>query len=241
MIILAVLVVVGVVILAMPKRGLTPTTNRPSADLSAVTITTSDGIKLAATVKYPVRNTPAPAVILLHQYGADRHQWDAYLSAFLDHGFAVLSYDMRGFGNSRLPSIPTDQVTHLNSLPLDLPAVIAYLKSKSGIDPARISVVGASIGADVAFVGLGSHLGLYRGALLSPVVRDQTLDGRGVTDFNPSAMIGIASDLEQADLNNFMDRITDPKESKVIPSGGHGVELLKTTGVLNDVMQWISQ
>lgn len=238
----AVIVAIAVtVFMVRPKPTLAPTTN--TADPSAVTITTDDGIQLAATVKYPVRDSLSPAVILLHQYGQDRHQWDPYLQSFLTAGagIAVLSYDMRGFGDSRIANIPASQEEHLDSLPKDLPAVIAYLKRQPSIDPEKISVIGASIGADVAFVGIGSNLGLYRAALLSPVVRGTALDGHQVSGFAPAGVYGLSDDKEQSDLKTFMAKVGDLKQETIVPGGGHGVELLTAAGVLDGIIAWISR
>ena len=236
-----ILAIAAVALMLRPKHILAPTTNM--TDPSAVTITTDDGVQLAATVKYPVRDSLSPAVILLHQYGQDRRQWDPYLQPFLaaGAGIAVLSYDMRGFGDSRIANIPASQAEHLNSLPKDLPAVIAYLKRQPSIDPEKISVIGASIGADVAFVGMGSRLGLYRAVLLSPVVRGTALDGHQVSDFAPVGVYGLSDDKEQGDLKTFMAKVGNPKQDKIVPRGGHGIELLTAAGVLDGIIAWISR
>lgn len=208
-------------------------------DTSQIHITTGDGITLAATIKYPVRNVLSPVVILLHDYGQDRHQWDPYLQKFLDAGIAVLSYDMRGFGDSRLPTIPTNQDDHLNSLTNDLPAVMEYIQQQPAIDQNRIMIVGASIGADVAFVVSGSGLGITRTVLLSPVVRSTTLDGHLVENFGPKNIFGIASDSEKTDLESFMSRVADPKQTSIIPNDGHGIALLSSSSVMESIIAWL--
>ncbi len=221
-----------------PPATLAPATPR---DKSAITITTADGVKLAATYKAPAGQILSPVVILLHEYGQDRHQWDPYRPSFLAAGIAVLSYDMRGFGESRLAVIPPDQATHLNSLPLDLPAVLNYLKAQPHLDQSKISLVGASIGADVAFVASGSQLDVHRAVLLSPVVSGPALDGHTVPGFAPAGVFGLSSTQTEGDLNVFMAKVKDPQQIKVISGGGPGLELLATAGVLDSVIQWIKQ
>lgn len=179
------LVVVAVVLGALtfrPRHSLAPTTN---TDPSSITMTTSDGLSLAATLKMPSGSTAAPAVILLHEYGKDRHEWDAQLDAWVQAGFIVLSYDMRGFGESRLPSIPVSQDDHLRSLVLDVPTAIAYLKTLPRTDNARISIVGVGVGGDVAWQVAGSALGIHRVAVLAPQGAT-VLDGSTVKDFTPT-------------------------------------------------------
>lgn len=239
-VIAGVVFVVALLFLFMrPKETVVPADTNTTVDTSQVTITTDDGVALAATIKYPVRNVLSPAVILLHQYGQDRHQWDPYLQGFLDAGVVVLSYDMRGFGTSRLAAIPTDLQTHLDSLPNDLPAVIAYLRAQPSIDQDKISIIGASIGADVAYVGIGSGLGLYRAGMLSPVVRGTALDGHLVKDFAPRGVIAIASEAEQDEAETFMAKVKDPKRTTIVEGNDHGLELLSDPTHLESLITWI--
>ncbi len=232
---------VGLIVMAVvfrsPKK--TVTTKTSTVDTSAITIATPDGLQLSATIKYPIRNVQVPAVILLHEYGQDRHQWDPYIQQFNDAGYAVLSYDMRGFGASRLKSIPANQAEHLKSLGADVPAVISYLEQQPSINHDRISLIGASIGANVAFVAHSLHLNIYRTVLLSPVVRDGMETAYDAVGFSPQNILGIADDKEANDLHVFMKFVTGKKEEKIIPGGEHGMALLSQPGLLNDIIQWI--
>lgn len=234
---LVVLSAIIILLVLRPKPTVAPVTN--TTDPSQITITTDDGISLGATIKYPVRNSLSPAVVLLHQYGADRHQWDQYLQSFIDAGIVVLSFDMRGFGDSRMPAIPKDQEAHLASLALDLPAVLDYLKQQPSIDSTRISLVGASIGADVAYLGSGSNLGVYRTVIISPVVRDTIFDGHDITSFSPSGVFGISSEKEKADLSTFMKNVKDPQQTNIALGSAHGVALLSNTELLDNIISWV--
>jgi len=236
---LLIVIVAVAVFCVKPKSSIAPTTN--DVDNSIISITTADGIKLAATEKYPVRNVLSPAVILIHQFGGNRHQWDQYIQAFLDQGIAVVSYDIRGFGDSPMPTIPTDQTTYLNQMPTDLTAVVNYVKSQVNIDPQKINVIGASIGADIAFVGAGSNLGINKTVLLSPAIHAGALDGQGVTNFSPHSIFGLSDEAEKIDLQKIMDRVAEPKKLTITPETGHGIELLTQTGTLDDTIKWILQ
>lgn len=242
-------VIAGVVGLSAVAVAVTffsrPRTTTPSAantgDPSTVTITTDDGIALAATVKYPARTDPAPVVVLLHQYGQDRHQWDPYLERFLQAGFVVMSYDLRGFGDSRLPEIPTDQAEHLRSLINDLPAVMRYLQQDVRVDPQRLNLVGASIGANTAFVFNGTSALPRRTVLLSPVAVDGVERGFSRPEFRPQNIFGLASDTEAKDLRTFLQAVTGEKKEQVVARGGHGVELLERDGVMDQVITWLQK
>ena len=222
-----------------PKKTVAPTTNTTTT--SATIITTDDGINLEATGRYPVRNVQVPAVVFLHEYGQDRHQWDAYLQTFLDAGVAVLSYDMRGFGASRLAAIPPDQQTHLATLPNDLHAVISYLEQQPSIDPAKISIIGAGVGADVAYVASGSNLDVHRVVLLSPAQTGTALDGHDVEGFASTGVFGIANDSQQAVLNKLIATVTDPKDQRIVPGSVTGVKLFDHQDILSASIAWIQQ
>jgi len=233
---LAILAVVTVILL-WPKKSAAPVNT--AADTSNITITTTDGIALAATIKYPVATNNIPAVILLHEYGQDRHQWDPYLQRFLDAGFAVLSYDMRGFGDSRIASIPASQTEHLKSLPNDVPAVLEYLRAQSVINVDRISLIGASVGANTAFIANGLYGGVYRTVLLSPVDRDGSITAYGAKDFSPSNIFGLADNTEATTLDLYLKSVSGEKKRKIIPNGGHGIQLLEQSGVVDGIIQWL--
>lgn len=217
------------------------TSSHSDIDSRRVTITTSDGIVLVATASYPVRNVLSPAVILLHDYGMDRHQWDAYTQKFLDNGFVTFSYDMRGFGESRLPTIPASQTDHLNSLLNDLPDVLAYLRQQPAIDPNRISIIGIGVGADVAYVASASNLGIQRAVLLGPVAYGSALNGSTLQHFSPTRILGIDTENNATALRTFMDRAVEPKQQLLIPNAGSGVILLTSTTVIDSLFTWLQQ
>lgn len=125
-------------------------------------------ITLAGTLTKPIADGPFPAVILIAGMGAvDRdgmmygHKLYLVLADYLTRqGVAVLRFDKRGVGAST-GSFSTDVTSR--DLADDVLAGIAYLKTRTDIDHARIGLVGMSEGGlissmlaaespDVAFV-----------------------------------------------------------------------------------------
>lgn len=230
------LVTAATVYLVWPKKSITPTTNNAPTTIS---ITTPDGVALAATLTYPDLAGPVPAVILLHEYGRDRHQWDTYISTFTQAGFAVLNFDLRGFGDSRLKAIPASQAEHLKSAVADVPAVVDYLQHQSRINRDRLSLIGSSIGANIAFVANGNGLSVNRTVLLSPTIRDGMDQGYGAENFSPSNILGVASETEKQALEAYLKSVTGVTEEKIIPGSGHGIALLSQPDLLEEIIQWI--
>ena len=96
------------------------------------------------------QNGKAAAVILIHQGGSNRHEWNTLTPELLAQGYIVLAYDVRGHGESD----PVDSIRKLfndpNLAPLDLQAAINFLQNLAEVDAERLAVIGASIGANLA-------------------------------------------------------------------------------------------
>ena len=80
---------------ALPS--LSPTAETAKAE--TVTIETPDGVKLVGSF-YQAKEANSPALLLLHQWTANRHTYDRFAERMNAAGYAVLSIDGRGFGES---------------------------------------------------------------------------------------------------------------------------------------------
>jgi alpha-beta hydrolase superfamily lysophospholipase len=80
-------------------------------------------------------------IVLSHGYGDNGRQMLPWADFLHRAGFAVITYDMRGRGGS--DSLPTT----LGALEeADLSSVIDYAVSRADVDPARVGVLGLSLG-----------------------------------------------------------------------------------------------
>lgn len=104
-------------------------------------LTADDGVKLAA------RYWPNPAadytVLFLHGQGEDLGTVSEYLPLYQAAGFAVMSFDYRGYGRSGGTS--TESSTYA-----DADCAIAWLKSTHATPPERVIVIGFSLGSGPA-------------------------------------------------------------------------------------------
>ncbi len=90
----------GLALLALWQPG---GTARAVDKFSKVSFDTVDGVTLQGTFYPSTKGKDAPTVLLLHKIGSDSHKdgWDALAAALNDKaGYAVLSFDFRGHGNS---------------------------------------------------------------------------------------------------------------------------------------------
>jgi alpha-beta hydrolase superfamily lysophospholipase len=124
----------------------------------AVRLTTADDVGIAAAF-YPATTNPAPGVILVHDYGKNRDEWSSFIPGLRSAGFAVLSFDLRGHGEStrRLTAEGPKVLDYQNfnahdfqDMLLDLEAAYDWLVAQSGVDKSRVALVGAGLGANLA-------------------------------------------------------------------------------------------
>jgi len=119
-----------------------PRAMEPAQD---ITLKTRDGIKIAGTY-WPGRTPNAPAVLLLHGLGASRSQTAANAEWLASIGYAALTIDLRGHGESTI----TDHTYGLDE-GLDARAAFDWLKAKQ--EGAKVGVIGISLGGAAALVG----------------------------------------------------------------------------------------
>jgi pimeloyl-ACP methyl ester carboxylesterase len=68
-------------------------------DQDSVKFDSADGAELRGTF-YPAAKAKAPVVLMLHRYGSNRQGWEKAAEELQGKGFAVLTFDFRGHGES---------------------------------------------------------------------------------------------------------------------------------------------
>ncbi|NEG64734.1 alpha/beta fold hydrolase (plasmid) [Pantoea agglomerans] len=105
------------------------------------THTLPEGIVL--TLRQPTAATQSPVIILCHGFcGIQEILLPAFAEAFTQAGYATLTFDYRGFGDSegeRGRLVPAMQIA-------DILSVIAWAKDQPALDPDRIGLWGTSFG-----------------------------------------------------------------------------------------------
>ena len=117
-----------------------------------VDLTAADGVKLKAS--YFSAGKFGPGVLLLHQCDHDRRIWDGLAQQLAAAGINVLTFDLRGFGESGgRPHSTTGELEppeEIQKWPSDIDAAFQYLKSQHDVEPNAIGVGGASCGVSNA-------------------------------------------------------------------------------------------
>jgi uncharacterized protein len=108
----------------------------------------SGDVELAATLTRPAQGGRLPAIAIVHGSGREtREILDLWTQLYVSLGFATLTYDKRGVGEST-GTYPGDLASTdtLQLLAGDAAAVVAYLRTRPDVDPAQVSLYGGSQG-----------------------------------------------------------------------------------------------
>lgn len=217
-----------------------------SIQAESVNLVTSDAVNIYGELSVPQQlGKSHAAVILIHQGGSDHTEWNFMVSHLLNMNYVVFAYDVRGHGKS-------DKVTDLYALyndpklaPKDLKAVIKYLKSIEYIDEKRIAVLGASIGANLANVGV-ANLGIKSAVAIS----GKTSAVRNLSDSeypDMQSVFYISSNENNGKRAKWARELFNMtklphKISIVSDSQSHGISILKDQpAVLTETLDWLKE
>jgi len=197
-----------------------------------IDLTASDGTKLKATY-FPAAQ-PGPGVLLLHQCNRQRKVWDPLARQLSATGINVLTFDLRGFGESG--GEPFDRLTPQQRMqlfqekyPADIDTAFAYLVSQPGVGRDVIGVGGASCGVGNSIAAAIRHPEVKSLVLLSG---NTDLRGRNFlrSSSAPLAFFAIADDDEfppsiiAIDWMYYLD--ANPGKTLVrYAKGGHGADM----------------
>ena len=219
------------------------------ADRGNVSYRTSDGIQVVATFTPPATAPPWPAVVLMHQYQGTRAQWDDLTPDLLAAGLAVLAPDARAHGESlrRVRAdggydIETDRANTLGGWPDDVAAAVAWLTARSDVDPNRIGVGGASVGANTAWIASSVLPAVRRAVAVSGRFEPgRVLMGENIPNFQPRGVLFQTDREEALQSQALFSRTAEPRQVKVYDTPGHGIELLKHPAPRRDFIAWLAE
>lgn len=171
----------------------TPTVIATTAPME-VDVNASDGLLLQgsyyAVAAYELPAEGAPAVLLMHMNNSNRDSWKPVIQPLVDAGYNVLTVDLRGFGR-------TGGSRDWDLAREDVLTWMSWLRMQPDVDPALVSVMGASIGSNLALVGCGDDPDCVTAIALSPGLNYfgvEPSDALETTLANRPALIVVAQD-----------------------------------------------
>lgn len=206
----------------------TPTSTSPPAAPAGRTLRfrATDGVRLRGTL-VPGRGSRAPAVVLVHQSDGGPSQFNDLVPYLHVAGYAGLAYRSRP-GPERL-----DETKNAR----DVAGAVKALRRQPDVDPRRIAVVGASIGASSAAFFAFTPLGRSVQAVVGLSPADFTNDpprGR-----HPHDVLLITDDSERS-AAEFIAEGSPGIAVRIAPVNGHGVALLPDPRVRSWVLSWLA-
>jgi len=203
-----------------------------------ITLATQDGVSLVGTY-YPPAEKESPALLLLHMLGSDRGAWREFAMLAQERGFAALAIDLRGHGDS-------GGERNFGAMDADVDAALSWLSEQEGVNPARIAIAGASIGANLAIRGAANHPNVAAVVALSP-----GLDYRGLTTAEavkalgdrPLLLIAAEGDSYAADSSRELHNLSSKQATlKLYPGNAHGTNMLAADADLTGfLLDWLAK
>lgn len=147
----------------------------------------TDNLELVGLYHAPPEGEPAPAVLLMHHGGARKEVWVDLVPLLKDAGYAVLTIDIRGHGETG--------GSFTSALAIeDAHQWIAWLRERPDVDPVRVSIVGASLGADVGMQVMAQDQDLVTIIGISVLLEVNNMDARAaVAEFGERPVYLVAA------------------------------------------------
>jgi pimeloyl-ACP methyl ester carboxylesterase len=168
-----------VVLLLSSAPAPTPALAQGEPTPEAVSIEASDGLMLAGNFFFaPDAADAAPGVLLMHHGGGQKESWFPLVPALYDAGYAVLAIDMRGTGES-------GQSEDWDLAVDDTQRWLDWLGNVEGVDADHLSIIGASLGGDLAINVMEIDERIQTLIWISPL-----LEVEGITTDDAMAAVG---------------------------------------------------
>jgi len=213
-----------------------------------VTLETKDGVTLGATYYAPPGGAEeSPGLILVHEYGRSRQDWRRSAEQFQKAGLAVLTFDLRGHGDSRRKGEEKISFKHMteeefNAATADLAAGRSYLRKQARVDGTRIAVLGAELGANLAL-----KWGAENPRVDTVIVASADRDYHGVkmeeANYQGRLLVlaGAGDPLGSAAARWLDLSSRANKTVKMFPGGDRGVALIRRDDVREYILQWLNE
>jgi pimeloyl-ACP methyl ester carboxylesterase len=206
---------------------------------------TYDLVTLHASFQLPTGvPAPIPAVLLLHGYGEDRSVWNAFRDQLLSRGWAVMTVDLRGHGesksrNQRPLQASVEWRVSSHEFPLDLDPSLDWLKAQPRIDNNKIVVIGSDVGANLALIASGRFPEVRTVVAIGPNLAESLAMAGSAQDFQPKSALLIASDPGQAD--RLRTYVAAPVRVISVPSVRGAAQAAAEKAITDAIFQWLTE
>jgi len=217
-----------------------------------ISFPTPDSATLKGSVYYRgALDGRRPAILMMHEFGIFVNGWinSDVLKLLVAEGYICMIYSNRGHGSSSSIDNIGDLLDNPDLLGNDLRGAMSYIQQNERVMADSIGLMGGSMGASMSITGNGDEAvitsvalspaninigSMYPGVPLSSIfyiVGDQDIvdTGDGVIDFPAQAA-------------QLFELTRDPKRMLIIKNSiAHGTDLLETTGLNEEILDWFTK
>ena len=219
-------------------------TAEPAFD-SGPTLRTYDMVELRASFEIPAGATaPIRSVLLLHGYGEDRSAWNDLKKVLLVRGWAVMTLDLRGHGQSKIrngrPFEPAGSWrTSSQEFPLDLDPALDWLKSQPRIDNGRIVIIGSDVGANLALIASGRFPEIRTVVAINPNLEESLGMAGTALEFTPRSALLVLTGTAEADRLKAAVKL--PVRVLSTAASGGTSKLTADKQIVDGIFEWLRE
>ncbi|MBI4134709.1 MAG: alpha/beta fold hydrolase [Candidatus Sungbacteria bacterium] len=191
------------------------------------------------------------AALLLHMMPSTRGSWTAFANTLVADGFSAFAIDLRGHGESTKG--PNESMLDYKNFSdeehgasiQDIISAVKWLREAKGMH--EVSLAGASIGANLAFLyAAGDHM-VRSVILLSPGLNYRGTDTLSAVDAfgDRQRFFFLASGEDEysaASTKELFEKLNREKKVEIFHDAGHGTTILeRKPEYLKVLADWLSQ
>jgi len=201
-----------------------------------VQIATSDGVQLHASWT----GKGEKGIILIPDDKRTRQDWAFLAEKLSKHGFSVLTFDLRGMGDSDLGRSITE--ADYPKMVSDVQEVSAWLSEHGATS---VQLIGARLGANLALNAASSDPSIKSIALLSPHLNIRGIKMSAALNAYGERpvlwVVGADDDVATRAATALDERALGYSEVEIVEQGGVGATLLNRSSTLEGtLMAWVN-
>jgi pimeloyl-ACP methyl ester carboxylesterase len=215
----------------------------PSADSTAITFPSIDGVTLAGRLFGP--EDARAGVVLAHMFPSDQSSWFDFADRLADRGYRVLTFDFRGY----CPGGPAGCSEGEKQIPAIWQDIEGAIQLIRGEGVTRVGLVGASMGGTASLIAAskeGSDVDAV--VTLSAPIAFEGLEVRPDELAQVSAaklFIAGHADITAAQaVETLYEQTIQPKRPEILTTDDHGTDILtgNQAGIAStEILNWLDR
>jgi len=207
-----------------------------------IDLKTKDGVSIKGTY---YKGTTSKGAVLLHMLGSDRSSWKGFAQDLQGKGYHVVAIDFRGHGDSQgdwrdFKESEFEERNDFIDMENDVEAAAAFIKKNAAWPK---TIIGASIGANIALRYAGNTPEVEKVVLISPGLsyKGVRTSEAAMTYRGQVLMVGSSGDAPYVEANEKLNRRFVGKHRTFEYSGnGHGTDLFRLeSGLSARITGWL--